>query len=338
MPVGDTRRSSSSANDFWLGSHTLCKELQNTRANQNVPPFRTSFYVAKLRLKLHHEMTPKVREISLGVCCRHLPEQDVTTLLQPEQTPPEHSFEVLRVRSVPGDYHIPRSQTAYCWDSDPGNLNPDGDWHRLRVHVRTARSAKQQEEGQAGSSGRHYTDRQCAPDECCLIKLGSALEVVINDKQNLNNSGSDLSTDSYTPAKRTKTEELLLCFSCLSNSRKILHCGAAPKDSLTCVHGLRFLSLAWVIMVHTYLQVFAIAENKTLRTLTERNFMFQTVSNATFSVDTFFFISGLLVTFLYFKSSNRTSSSGGERERELLVHPRKGSLPSRLAFSSSANL
>lgn len=45
----------------------------------------------------------------------------------------------------------------------------------------------------------------------------------------------------------------------LSNSRKILHCGAAPKDSLTCVHGLRFLSLAWVIMVHTYLQVFAIA-------------------------------------------------------------------------------
>ncbi|KAG8259123.1 hypothetical protein J6590_017301, partial [Homalodisca vitripennis] len=38
------------------------------------------------------------------------------------------------------------------------------------------------------------------------------------------------------------------------------------------------------------------------RTLTERNFMFQTVSNATFSVDTFFFISGLLVTYLYFKT------------------------------------
>lgn len=31
-------------------------------------------------------------------------------------------------------------------------------------------------------------------------------------------------------------------------------------------------------------------ENKTLRTVTERNFMFQTISNATFSVDTFFFI------------------------------------------------
>jgi hypothetical protein len=34
----------------------------------------------------------------------------------------------------------------------------------------------------------------------------------------------------------------------------------------------------------------SIAENKTLRNVTERNFLFQTISNATFSVDTFFFI------------------------------------------------
>ena len=34
----------------------------------------------------------------------------------------------------------------------------------------------------------------------------------------------------------------------------------------------------------------SVAENKTLRTVTERNFLFQTISNATFSVDTFFFI------------------------------------------------
>jgi hypothetical protein len=33
-----------------------------------------------------------------------------------------------------------------------------------------------------------------------------------------------------------------------------------------------------------------VAENKTLRNVTERNFLFQTISNATFSVDTFFFI------------------------------------------------
>jgi hypothetical protein len=52
--------------------------------------------------------------------------------------------------------------------------------------------------------------------------------------------------------------QLLLSFSAVRNSRKILKCDT-PQDSLTSIHGLRFLSLAWVVLVHTYLQVFAIA-------------------------------------------------------------------------------
>jgi hypothetical protein len=52
--------------------------------------------------------------------------------------------------------------------------------------------------------------------------------------------------------------QLLLSFSAVQNSRRILNCDT-QEDSLTSLHGLRFLSLAWVILVHTYLQVFAIA-------------------------------------------------------------------------------
>ncbi|XP_012061974.1 PREDICTED: nose resistant to fluoxetine protein 6-like, partial [Atta cephalotes] len=96
--------------------------------------------------------------------------------------------------------------------------------------------------------------------------------------------------------------KFLLAFSPIVNGSRIISTEPAAKDSLTCLHGLRVFSLGWVIMVHTYIQVFSIAENKTLRTVTERNFMFQTVSNATFSVDTFFFISGLLVTILFYRS------------------------------------
>lgn len=47
-------------NDFWLGSHTLCKELQNKATNQYVPPFEAKFYVAKLAIKLHDQLTPRV--------------------------------------------------------------------------------------------------------------------------------------------------------------------------------------------------------------------------------------------------------------------------------------
>lgn len=46
----------------------------------------------------------------------------------------------------------------------------------------------------------------------------------------------------------------------------------------------------WKLMTKNIFFFNMCLENKTLRTLTERNFMFQTVSNATFSVDTFFFI------------------------------------------------
>ncbi|KAF3422389.1 hypothetical protein E2986_09844 [Frieseomelitta varia] len=141
--------------------------------------------------------------------------------------------------------------------------------------------------------------------------------------------------------KESKKGFLLMClaaFNPIANGSKIISTEPAATDSLTCLHGLRVFSLGWVVMVHTYLQVFSIAginpinllitvickimnemtfsiasfaENKTLRLVTERNFMFQTISNATFSVDTFFFISGLLVTILFYRSSGSLKNDKG---------------------------
>lgn len=146
----------------------------------------------------------------------------------------------------------------------------------------------------------------------------------------------------------SRNEQILLAFSAVTNGRKILHCGPAPSDSLTCVHGLRFLSLAWVIMVHTYLQVFSIAgqfpkimcfsllqlnciltfrkqnvedadrkefyvPNGEQRDIFRRYFLFHQVkknktityiaiiSNST----SYTFYSGLLVTYLYYKTINK---------------------------------
>lgn len=39
------------------------------------------------------------------------------------------------------------------------------------------------------------------------------------------------------------------------------------------------------------------------RKVVQKEFIFQTISNGTFSVDTFFFVSGLLVSFLYFRTN-----------------------------------
>uniref|UniRef100_A0A1I8F2B8 Acyl_transf_3 domain-containing protein n=1 Tax=Macrostomum lignano TaxID=282301 RepID=A0A1I8F2B8_9PLAT len=79
---------------------------------------------------------------------------------------------------------------------------------------------------------------------------------------------------------------LLLCFSVLTNARKIADVSHS-EGTLTCVHGLRFLSMSWVI------------------------------ANATVSVDSFFVLSGLLSTYLFFRELQRMG--GGLRKINWLM-------------------
>lgn len=46
-----------------------------------------------------------------------------------------------------------------------------------------------------------------------------------------------------------------------------------------------------------------ILDNMEYRRVVQKEFWFQTISNGAFSVDTFFFVSGLLVSFLYFRTN-----------------------------------
>ncbi|XP_039153839.1 uncharacterized protein LOC6724755 isoform X2 [Drosophila simulans] len=107
-------------------------------------------------------------------------------------------------------------------------------------------------------------------------------------------------------------QQILLCFALQTNAKAILNIKKTKEVSLethtACLHGLRVFSVLWTMMVHTYLQMFAIGENKFERIITERSFWYQVIGNATFSVDSFFFISGLLVTMLYLKQDRKHST------------------------------
>ncbi|XP_050100835.1 O-acyltransferase like protein [Anopheles aquasalis] len=108
---------------------------------------------------------------------------------------------------------------------------------------------------------------------------------------------------------RFSMNQILGCFDVGPNAASILSVDPASEDSLSCVHGLRLYSLLWTILVHTYLQLFAVSENRFGRKIAERSFLYQLVGNASFSVDTFFFISGLLIVYLYLKSVSKPSPS-----------------------------
>ncbi|XP_050521423.1 uncharacterized protein LOC126894428 [Daktulosphaira vitifoliae] len=97
-------------NDFWLGSHTQCTELQNKKTNKFVPPFDATFYIAKLSIKLHDQLTPRTRIISLGLCmpkdCSPTDVQNMVNVPKEGTDQSYRHYNVVNVRPVPGTYSL----------------------------------------------------------------------------------------------------------------------------------------------------------------------------------------------------------------------------------------
>ncbi|KAG0710143.1 Nose resistant to fluoxetine protein 6 [Chionoecetes opilio] len=90
----------------------------------------------------------------------------------------------------------------------------------------------------------------------------------------------------------------LLVFSAYTNLSKMLQINPDPSpDTITCLNGMRVLSMTWVLYSHQQGTTFFNTAN--LLNIPKRadGFLAQTISNGFPSVDTFFFFSGLLVTF-----------------------------------------
>ncbi|KAK3086996.1 hypothetical protein FSP39_000145 [Pinctada imbricata] len=100
-------------------------------------------------------------------------------------------------------------------------------------------------------------------------------------------------------------ERVLLAFSVYTNGKKLL---SAKKSagSLSALHGIRFLSMSWVILGHAlalnmgiFGNFYAVAQEWISWT------SFQAIQNALVSVDSFFALSGLLVAYLTLKEMKK---------------------------------
>ena len=58
---------------------------------------------------------------------------------------------------------------------------------------------------------------------------------------------------------------VLHCFSTLSNGRKILSMKVSSVDNLGCVHGIRFFSTCWVVILIGHVWVFGIYKTMNTR-------------------------------------------------------------------------
>ncbi|XP_077286857.1 O-acyltransferase like protein-like isoform X2 [Arctopsyche grandis] len=108
--------------------------------------------------------------------------------------------------------------------------------------------------------------------------------------------------------RETLFAKLIMCFSLKTNSRKIFSTDIG-EDTLSPVHGMKFISILWVILVHTSLVIFQLSDNKVYRGKVETNFIYQIIGNGTFSVDTFFVLSGVLISYIYCQTIKKSCSA-----------------------------
>ncbi|KAJ8042029.1 Nose resistant to fluoxetine protein 6 [Holothuria leucospilota] len=93
---------------------------------------------------------------------------------------------------------------------------------------------------------------------------------------------------------------LLLDFALNRNLKKLMTVSETNDRSIDCLNGIRVLSMFWVILGHMFafgIGTIGLVNYADVYGWTQK-FMFQTILNAYFSVDSFFFLSGLLVCYL----------------------------------------
>ncbi|XP_068216696.1 nose resistant to fluoxetine protein 6-like [Palaemon carinicauda] len=98
----------------------------------------------------------------------------------------------------------------------------------------------------------------------------------------------------------------LLVFSLASNLEKMFRINTSEsKEAITSFYGIRVLSMAWVVMGHQYMFQYYSVNKNLVPDLVNGKFLAQIVLNAYASVETFFFMSGFLVGYVFFKEQER---------------------------------
>ncbi|XP_071482113.1 O-acyltransferase like protein-like [Diadema antillarum] len=112
---------------------------------------------------------------------------------------------------------------------------------------------------------------------------------------------ADPQKESQSPTTLEKLDAVLMAFSAVNNCRKILSAKKTPS-TMDVLNGLRVISMFWIILGHSIQFMLGNIANP-LESLEKAGaFSALAIINATVSVDTFFVMSGFLVTFLTLKA------------------------------------
>ncbi|XP_055915469.1 nose resistant to fluoxetine protein 6-like [Eupeodes corollae] len=115
--------------------------------------------------------------------------------------------------------------------------------------------------------------------------------------------------DYFTAYYQKTPIPVLLAFSILTNGKKLfaINLKSSP-NSIDCLTGIRVLTMVWIIFCHTYMTTMNVPIiNQKEQLPWVKSFWSMPLLNGTISVDSFFFISGLLVAWLGFRELDKTN-------------------------------
>lgn len=108
-------------------------------------------------------------------------------------------------------------------------------------------------------------------------------------------------------SKKNKLLRTFTAFSVYTNGRKLFQASTSSSDELDSLHGIRVISMLWIVLTHTYLlpiKSTMFYSRKFLHASESSSFQF--IVNGWVLVDSFFFIGSLLVTFNQLRILTRT--------------------------------
>lgn len=103
--------------------------------------------------------------------------------------------------------------------------------------------------------------------------------------------------------------QFLLAFSLKKNIKKLTKMPKDPQSTVTCFFGMRFLSMVWTLVGHSFIFFQVYVENVDAFKADITNYFFnQWITNFTLSVDTFLVLSGTLTAYSWFRKWQKNTT------------------------------
>ncbi|XP_063912546.1 nose resistant to fluoxetine protein 6-like [Zophobas morio] len=309
-------------NNLWLGSYAQCEDLDNTRRFEinyevvkhpnstpyDFPPFQLGFFVAHIQhnsTMQHHSQLPLEFTIRTGLCApRSCSTHDLGSLIE--------QYLDNRTLTVQNLYNLQLILTMVR------SVEPLGLWLfqlpktivlltlvfvvLILAIVGTCYDVRQHQRSKNLITGHRGN---------------------LTGKPSNSVSEVELVSNSSSEDERTSTlGEILKCFSLYSNIKNLVK-SDLPPNSVTIIHGLKFFGMLWVIMVHAVFYQSDYLDNMGVAYRLSEDIFAQILSNSTYCVDTYLFLSGFLLAYLFFmakKNIDRISSGGYLKNVLLFFH------------------